>query len=74
MNITSSSTDNTITINGLDSFTKKEVHDEIAKLVGTAPEVLNTLQEIAAVIGDSTSVTGHLINLISNKANTSDTK
>jgi len=29
-----------------DSYTKKEVRDEIANLVGSAPEVLNTLQEM----------------------------
>jgi hypothetical protein len=73
MNISFSSTDNTITIDGIDSYTNTETKSEIAKLVGSAPAVLDTLQEIAAFIGDSTTVSGSLINLISNKANTSDT-
>ena len=72
-NISLSSDDNKITINGIDAYTKSEVGVEIAKLVGTAPEVLNTLQEIAAVIGDSTSITTSLISSLSDKANTSDT-
>ena len=73
MNISFSSTDNSITIDGIDAYTKSETATEIAKLVGTAPAVLDTLQEIAAFIGDSTTISGNLINLISTKSNTSDT-
>ena len=38
-----------------------------------APAVLDTLKEIADFIGDSTTISGNLINLISNKSNSSDT-
>ena len=62
-----------IFIAGIDAYTKGEVNTKFSDLVGTAPAVLNTLQEIAAVIGDSSTVTTTLINAIANKANTSDT-
>jgi hypothetical protein len=52
---------------------KEQVNEKFTDLIGTAPLVLNTLQEIAAVIGDSSTVTSTLINAIANKANTSDT-
>ena len=67
------STDDSITINGIDAYTKTETATEIGKLVNGAPAVSDTLKEIADFIGDSTSITGNLINLISNEANTSDT-
>ena len=69
----SSSTDDSITINGIDAYTKAETAIEIGKLVNGAPAVLDTLKEIADFIGDSTTISGNLINLISNKSNSSDT-
>ena len=44
------------------------VDNKINNLVGTAPAVLNTLQEIAAVIGDSSSIATTLVNAIADKA------
>ena len=67
------STDNSITINGIDAYTKAETAIEIGKLVNGAPAVLDTLKEIADFIGDSTTISGNLINLISTKSNSSDT-
>ena len=67
------STDDSITINGIDAYTKAETATEIGKLVNGAPAVLDTLKEIADFIGDSTTISGNLINLISNKSNSSDT-
>ena len=63
-NISFTSTDNSITIDGIDAYTKTATATEIGKLVNGAPAVLDTLKEIADFIGDSTSITGSLINLI----------
>ncbi len=62
-----------ITITGIDVYTKSEVNNKLSDLISTAPAVMNTLAEIANVIGDSSSITSSLISLISNKANSSDT-
>jgi hypothetical protein len=62
-----------ITITGVDAYAKEQVNTKFSDLIGSAPVVLNTLQEIAAVIGDSSTVTTTLINAIATKANTSDT-
>jgi hypothetical protein len=40
-----------------DSYTKKEVTDKFSDLIGNAPVLLNTLQEIAEIIGNPSNVT-----------------
>ena len=52
-----------------DSYTKKEVTDKFSDLIGNAPVLLNTLQEIATIIGDPSNITTNLIATIANKAN-----
>ena len=64
---------NNITITGIDAYTKSAVDTKISDLIGSAPAVLNTLQEIASLIGDSSTVTTTLINAIASKANLSET-
>jgi hypothetical protein len=57
----------------INSFTDKTyVDSEIRRLVGTAGTALDTLGEIAAVIGDNTNLAGTLITSIASKANASD--
>ena len=41
---------NGVTVTGTDAYTKSEVNDKFSSLIGTAPEILNTLQEISASI------------------------
>ena len=64
---------NNITITGIDAYTKSAVDTKFSDLIGSAPVVLNTLQEIASLIGDSSTVTTTLINAIASKANLSET-
>lgn len=45
---------------------------KVAGLVGSAPETLNTLEEVAAAIQDNEDVVEALNSAIGNKANTSD--
>lgn len=52
--------------------TKDFVNDAIADIVGTAPETLNTLQEIAEKLGDNDDVVSALTTELSQKANAND--
>ena len=52
--------------------TKDFVNDAIADIVGTAPEALNTLQEIAEKLGDNDDAVSVLTTELSQKANTND--
>ncbi len=50
-----------------DSATKKYVDDEIAALVDGAPAILDTLNELAAALGDDTDMATGLATAIGNK-------
>lgn len=52
--------------------TKKYVDDELAGLVDSAPEALDTLNELAAALNDNPNFATDIINLISTKANSSE--
>lgn len=53
------------------SATKQEVSDEVAKLVDSAPETLNTLNELAAALGDDPNFATTISTQIGEKVNTS---
>lgn len=55
-----------------DAYTKTEVDTKIAGLVDSAPELLNTFNELAAALGDDPNFATTVANQIANKANTSD--
>lgn len=71
--ITMTANTGSVFINGIDSYNKSEIDTKFSNLIGSAPAVLNTLQEIASVIGDSSSITTSLINAIALKANSLET-
>ena len=50
-----------------DSYNKKEVTDKFTDLIGNAPVLLDTLQEIATIIGNPTDITTNLIATIAKK-------
>ena len=56
---------------------KAEVDDKIttniSDLVGTAPALMNTLQEISASLNNDPTFNTTMVGLLSNKANTTDT-
>ena len=54
------------------SATKQEVSDEVAKLVDSAPETLNTLNELAAALGDDPNFATTMATEIGKKVNSSD--
>lgn len=61
--------ENGSTVPDLSSYaTKTYVGDEIKKVIGTAPENLDTLQEIAAVLQNNINNIGDIIEAISYKA------
>ena len=72
-NMSFSSDDNKITINGIDAYTKEEITSKFNALVNSAPGLLGTLGEIAAYLGNPTNTSTNLISLISTKANSTDT-
>lgn len=56
-----------------EDYAKKEyVDDSIADLVGTAPESLDTIQELASALKENADVVATLDDAITNKANQSD--
>ena len=64
--------DEYLTINS-DTYNKQTIDNKISALVNSAPELLNTLGEIAAYLGNPTNTSTNLITLISNKANSNET-
>ena len=56
-----------------DSYTKDEVYIKIIDLVGTAPGLLNTLQEIALALNNDPTFSTTILNSLSTKANITDT-
>ena len=71
--VTLSSDANKIVITGIDAYTKTEVNQKISDLVGTAPALLNTLQEISASINNDNNLSTTMINSLAQKANITDT-
>ena len=67
--ITLSSGANNITITGIDAYSKSAVDTKFSDLINSAPSTMDTLNEIAAIIGNSSSISSTLITLISQKAN-----
>jgi hypothetical protein len=62
-----------LTQNKINSFaTTSDIQDRIDSLIDGAPATLNTLKEIADIIGNDSDVAGTLVNLISLKANSSE--
>ena len=64
--------DDYLTINS-DTYNKQTVDNKISALVNSAPDLLNTLGEISAYLGNPTNTSTTLLTTITNKANTSDT-
>ena len=58
--------------NDLAFQTKTEVNTAIQKVVGAAPEALDTLEEIAAKLSDNDDAVAGIVNTLSNKANVGD--
>ena len=50
--ISLSSDVNSVTVTGRDSYTKSEVDTKISSLIGTAPAILDTVQELSASINN----------------------
>ena len=55
-----------------DAYTKTEVDSKVAGLVDSAPEALNTLNELAAALGDDPNFATTMSTAIGKKANTAD--
>ena len=68
----SATSDNYLSIT-CDSYNKKQVDDTISAVVNSAPELLNTLGDIANYLGNPTDTSTSLISTIALKANISDT-
>ena len=64
----SATSDDYLTI-ACDSYNKKEVTDKFTDLIGNAPVLLDTLQEIATIIGNPSNITTNFIATIATKAN-----
>ena len=58
--------------NDLAFQTKTEVNTAIQKVVGAAPEALDTLEEIAAKLSDNDDAVAGIVNTLSDKANIGD--
>jgi hypothetical protein len=56
----------------IDVFSKAETLQKIADLVASAPATLDTLNELAAALGDDPNFATTITNLIATKANSSD--
>lgn len=54
-----------------DAYTKAEVDNKVAGLVDSAPEALNTLNELAAALGNDANFSTTVSNLIGQKADAS---
>ena len=63
---------NGIVITGRDAYTKEEVNTNISSLVGTAPAILDTLQEISSSINNDANFSTTMINALANKATTTE--
>lgn len=55
-----------------DAYTKTEVDSKVSALVDSAPETLNTLNELAAALGDNANFAATVAEQIGLKANTAD--
>ena len=55
-----------------DAYTKTEVDTKVAGLVDSAPEALNTLNELAAALGDDPNFATTMSTAIGKKANSAD--
>lgn len=55
-----------------DAYTKTEVDNKVAGLVDSAPEALNTLNELAAALGNDANFATTIATQIGTKANTAD--
>lgn len=67
---TSSQVETAITSKGYQ--TEAQVNAKIKEIVGTAPEALDTLQELATALGNDADFATNLTTTLSSKANTSD--
>ena len=54
-----------------DAYTKSEVDKKVADLVNSAPDLLNTLDELAAALGDDPNFATTITNKIASKADAS---
>lgn len=52
---------------------KKDLADELAKLIDSSPEALNTLNELAAALGDNPNFATDVVNLIGTKLGKDET-
>ena len=52
---------------------KKDLADELAKLIDSSPEALNTLNELAAALGDNPNFATDVVNLIGTKLGKEET-
>ena len=74
-NITTAVTGDTMTITGPDLSSLAStsyVDTAVANLVDTAPEALNTLNELAAALGDDANFASTVTSALGHKANTAD--
>lgn len=55
-----------------DAYTKSEVDAKVASLVNSAPDLLNTLDELAAALGDDPNFATTVTNKIASKADASE--
>ena len=55
-----------------DAYTKTQVDKKVSDLVNSAPETLDTLNELASALGDDPNFATTVANQIGNKANSSD--
>lgn len=65
----------TTTLNGYgitDAYTKTQVDKKVSDLVNSAPETLDTLNELASALGDDPNFATTIATQIGNKANSSD--
>ena len=63
---------NTSDLTALANSVPTQINAEIATLVGTAPQTLNTLQELAAALDNDANYAATIQTQLSNKANKSD--
>ena len=54
-------------------YSKAEVDQAFANLIGSAPATLNTLKELASALGDDANYAATVQTQLSNKANKADT-
>lgn len=78
-NLNGNKADKSTTLQGYgitDAYTKEEtinqINTKVAELVDQAPETLNTLDELAAALGDDPNFATTVTNMIGTKANSAD--